>query len=148
MCLSPYRGGVTQTSPPLKPRFTTGNATPGANTELFALPATLKRLKSRPDCALWLKLLIKAYMCWVSLEHCFGDMLIHFSRQNLTVVEAIMKSLDTQAPVSLSADRSNRLIAKVPSSICQIRPKRRGALMPPTQQAVWVSQVKLQPLLL
>lgn len=40
--LSLYHHGVTQTNPPPKLQFTTGNVIPEVNSELFALPAALK----------------------------------------------------------------------------------------------------------
>lgn len=60
--LSFYRCGVTQTNPPPKLQFTTGNTIPEVNSELFELPAALKRSKSHPESPLWWKLLTKAHV--------------------------------------------------------------------------------------
>jgi len=46
--LSLHRHGVTKTNPPSKLQFATGNTLPEVNSELFTLPAALKRPKSHP----------------------------------------------------------------------------------------------------
>lgn len=47
--LSLYCRGMTKTNLPPKLQFTTSNTIPEANSELFALPAALKRSKSHPE---------------------------------------------------------------------------------------------------
>lgn len=139
--------GVTQTNPPPKLQFTTGNTVPEVNSELFALPAALKRSETP-----WTHIVMKAankspcalrkpgILFWKNAHSVFEVKTYHGGSNN-----SEEKSLDTQASVFLSADRSNRLIAEVSSNIWQIRPKWCGVLTPPTQQATWVLEVKLQP---
>lgn len=79
--LSLYHHGMTQTNPPPKLYITTSNTLPEVNSELFALSAALKIPKSHTEHALWWELLTKAhFLHWGSLEHCFGDLLVHFVR--------------------------------------------------------------------